>query len=59
MYATGNEQTGGKAWLEKDTLPGMRDALLAETGGCRVVKASHLDGAVCTKCALRKAGDVV
>ena len=24
-----------------------------------VVKASHLDGAVCTKCALRKAGDVV
>ena len=23
-----------------------------------VVKASHLDGAVCTKCALRKAGDV-
>lgn len=23
------------------------------------VKASHLDGAVCTKCALRKAGDVV
>lgn len=24
-----------------------------------VVKASHLDGAVCTKCALRKAGDAV
>lgn len=22
-------------WLEKGTLPGMRDALLAETGGCR------------------------
>lgn len=35
VYATGNEQTGGKAWLEKGTLPGMRDALLAETGGCR------------------------
>lgn len=33
MYATGNEQTGGKAWLEKGTLPGMRDALLAENFG--------------------------
>ena len=52
MHATGNKRTGGKTWLEKGTLPGMRDTLLAE-------KASHLDGAVCTKCALRKAGDVV
>lgn len=25
----------GKTWLEKGTLPGMRDTLLAETGGCR------------------------
>ena len=57
MHATGNKRTGGKTWLEKGTLPRMRDTLLAETGG--LVKASHLDGAVCTKCALRKAGDVV
>lgn len=35
VYATGNKQTGGKTWLEKGTLPGMRDTLLAETGGCR------------------------
>lgn len=59
MHATGNKRTGGKTWLEKGTLPGMRDTLLAETGGRRSFKASHLDGAVCTKCALRKAGDVV
>lgn len=24
-----------KTWLEKGTLPGMRDTLLAETGECR------------------------
>lgn len=34
-----------------------RDEDFREHAG--VVKASHLDGAVCTKCALRKAGDVV
>lgn len=59
MYAAGNKRTGGKTWLEKGTLPGMRDTLLAETEDAGVVKASRLDGAVCTKCALRKAGDVV
>lgn len=59
MHATGNKRTGGKTWLEKGTLPGMRDTLLQRPEDAGVVKASHLDGAVCTKCALRKAGDVV
>lgn len=59
MYATGNEQTGGKAWLEKGTLPGMRTLCWQRPEDAGVVKASHLDGVVCTKCALRKAGDVV
>ena len=35
VHATGNKRTGGKTWLEKGTLPGMRDTLLAETGGRR------------------------
>lgn len=59
MHATGNKRTGGKTWLEKGTLPGMRDTRWQRPEDAGVVKASHLDGAVCTKCALRKAGDVV
>ena len=49
----------GKPGWKKVRCPECGDTLLAETGGVQVVKASHLDGAVCTKCALRKAGDVV
>lgn len=59
MHATGNKRTGGKTWLEKVRCPECGTLCWQRPEDAGVVKASHLDGAVCTKCALRKAGDVV
>ena len=53
-----NRQEGKPGW-KKVHCPECGTLCWQRPEDAGVVKASHLDGAVCTKCALRKAGDVV
>lgn len=60
MYATGNKRTGGKTWLEKGTLPGMRDTLAGRDRRLQELLRPHtLTVRYVLSAALRKAGDVV
>lgn len=53
-----NRQEGKPGW-KKVHCPECGTLCWQRPEDAGVVKVSHLDGAVCTKCALRKAGDVV